>query len=295
MLLPVLCDDAGFRRHFFSRLRALFFAAAGLRPAIADGMQELAVATLGRPIPWITGLGATESAPFALCTGAMRSTTTHVGVPVPGLELKAAPTGDLLEARLRGPNITPGYWRDEELTRAAFDEDGFYRMGDAIAPADPEDLSRGFMFRGRLDEDFKLSTGTWVRVGSLRARLLAALGEIAQDVVITGHERDRVGALIFPNGIACRAVASADPSTPDAEVLCDSAVRQAFIDRLAAYNTASAGSSTSIHCALLLDTPPSFEAGEITDKGSINQRAVLARRAALVAALHGAPAGDLLM
>src|SRR5690606_13323269 len=120
MLLPVLRADEAFRTHFFSRVQALFFAAAGLRTEIADGMQELALATTGHPVPWITGLGATESAPFALCTGALMSTTTHVGVPVPGLELKAAPVDGLLEARLRGPNITPGYWRDEELTRAAF-------------------------------------------------------------------------------------------------------------------------------------------------------------------------------
>jgi feruloyl-CoA synthase len=294
MLLPVLRDNADFATHFFSRLQALFFAAAGLRSEIADGMQELAIATVGRPVPWITGLGATESAPFALCTGALLSTTTHVGVPVPGLELKAARTGDLLEARLRGPNITPGYWGDEARTRAAFDDEGFYRMGDAIEPADPDDLSRGFMFRGRINEDFKLSTGTWVRVGALRARLLAALGEIAQDVVITGHERDRVGALIFPSGVGCRALAAPDASTSDVDVLRDPAVRRAFIDRLTAYNESSVGSSTIIHRALLLDTP-SFEAGEITDKGTINQRVVLARRAALVDALHGATGDDLLI
>ncbi len=295
MLLPVLRQDAAFGRHFFSRLQALFFAAAGLRSEVADGMQELAIATLGQPVPWITGLGATESAPFALCTGALLSTTTHIGVPVPGLELKAAPTGDLLEARLRGPNITPGYWGDEELTRASFDDEGFYRMQDAIAPADPNDLSRGFMFRGRINEDFKLSTGTWVRVGTLRTRLLAALGEIAQDVVITGHERDRVGALIFPNAIACRAMASADAATPYVDVLGHPAVRQTFIDRLTAYNETSVGSSTIIHRALLLDTPPSFEAAEITDKGSINQRVVLVRRAALVDALYDTPGDDLLI
>ena len=205
MLLPALRQDADFQRLFFSRLGALFFAAAGLRPEIADGMQDLAVATRGRPVPWITGLGATESAPMALVH--RRAAVDHDARrrAVPGLELKAAPVGDVLEARLRGPNITPGYWGDEELTRAAFDDEGYYRMGDAIAPADPDDVSKGFMFRGRINEDFKLSTGTWVRVGTVRARLLAALGEIAQDVVITGHERDRVGVLVFPNVAACRA------------------------------------------------------------------------------------------
>ena len=147
-------------------------------------------------------------------------------------------------------------------------------MGDAIAPVDPADLSRGFMFRGRIDEDFKLSTGTWVRVGPLRARLLAALGEIAQDVVVAGHERDRVCVLVFPNQPACRAVAAADAAAAAADVVAHPAVRQMFIDRLTAYNADSAGSSTIVHRAVLLDTPPSFEAAETTDKGSINQRAV---------------------
>jgi feruloyl-CoA synthase len=293
MLLPALREDADFRRLFFSRLKTLFFAAAGLRPEIADGMQELAIATLGRPVPWITGLGATESAPFALCTGPLLSTTTHVGVPVPGLELKAAPVGDLLEARLRGPNITPGYWGDEELTHAAFDDEGFYRMGDAIAPVDPDELSRGFMFRGRINEDFKLSTGTWVRVGAVRARLLAALGDIAQDVVITGHERDCVGALIFPNRRACGAIAAANGLLPGSHDLQHPAVRQTFVDRLTAYNQTSIGSSTIVRRALLLDTPPSFEHAEITDKGSINQRGVIARRAALVEALYASAGDDL--
>jgi feruloyl-CoA synthase len=286
MLLPALRADADFRRLFFSRLQLLFFAAAGLRSEIADGMQELAIATLGRPVPWITGLGATESAPFAVCTGPLLSTATHVGVPVPGLELKAAPIGNLLEARVRGPNITPGYWGDEELTRAAFDDEGFYRMGDAIAPVDPEHLSQGFMFCGRINEDFKLSTGTWVRVGPIRARLLAALGDIAQDVVVTGHDRDRIGALIFPNRRACGALAAVNGLLPGADDLRHPAVRQAFVARLTAYNETCTGSSTNVRRALLLDTPPSFEHGEITDKGSINQRRVIARRAALVDALY---------
>ena len=297
MLLPVLREDETFRRHFFSRVQALFFAAAGLRPEIADGMQELAIAATGHPVPWITGLGATESAPFALCTGALISTTTHVGVPVPGLELKTAPVDGLLEARLRGPNVTPGYWRDDALTKAAFDEEGFYRMGDAIAPADPDDpdIRRGFMFHGRLNEDFKLSTGTWVRVGSVRQRVLAAIGDVAQDVVITGHGREQVGALIFPNAVACRTLAGASGDVPMAVVASHPAVRAAFEQRLERYNDANPGSSTAIDRALLLTTPPSPDAMEITDKGSLNQRAVLAHRAGDVHRLHAAPGDALLL
>lgn len=295
LLVPALRNDEVFRRHFFSKVQALFFAAAGLRPDVADEMQRLAIETVGHPVPWITGLGATESAPFALCTGALLSTTTHVGVPVPGMELKAAAIGERWEARLRGPNITPGYWRDDALTRAAFDDEGFYRMGDAIAPADPDDLSRGFMFRGRINEDFKLSTGTWVRTGAVRARLLAALGDVAQDVVITGHERDSVGALIFPNVLTCRTLAGTDPQTSFAEVAVHPSVRDVVTTRLHAYNRDNVGSSTAVHRAVLLDTPPSFESAEITDKGSLNQRAVLAHRAALVDALHSSSSDSILI
>jgi feruloyl-CoA synthase len=297
MLLPVLREDEAFRAHFFSRVQALFFAAAGLRPEVADGMQELAIETTGHAIPWITGLGATESAPFALCTGALISTTTHVGVPVPGLELKAVPVDGRLEARLRGPNITPGYWRDDPLTRAAFDEEGFYRMGDAIAPADPDDpeMRRGFMFHGRINEDFKLSTGTWVRVGFVRARLLAAVGDVAQDVVITGHGHEYVGALIFPNTFACRRLAGASPDAPMVSVVETAAVRDAFLERLERYNAANPGSSTAIHRAVLLDAPPSLEAMEVTDKGSLNQRAVLAHRSDHVRRLYAATGDGILL
>jgi feruloyl-CoA synthase len=197
---------------------------------------------------------------------------------------------------LRGPNITPGYWRDDEQTRAAFDEEGFYRMGDAIAPADPDDpqIRRGFMFHGRINEDFKLSTGTWVRVGSVRARLLAAFGDLAQDVVITGHGRDLVGALVFPHAAACRRLAGAAPDVPIATVVATPAVRDAFAERLEHYNAANPGSSTAIHRMVLLETPPSLEAMEITDKGSINQRAVLAHRADQVHRLYAATGDSLL-
>ncbi|ODS59317.1 MAG: hypothetical protein ABS36_01820 [Acidobacteria bacterium SCN 69-37] len=297
MLLPALRADEAFRRHFFGRVQALFFAAAGLRPEIADGMQELAMMTTGRPVPWITGLGATESAPFALCTGALRSTTTHIGVPVPGLELKAVPVDGRLEARLRGPNITPGYWRDDALTTAAFDEEGFYRMGDAVAPADPDDptIARGFMFQGRINEDFKLSTGTWVHAGPVRARLLALIGDLAQDVAIAGHGREHLAVLIFPNATACRALVGATGETPLVEVVAHTAVRAAFTERLARYNADNPGSSTAVYRATLLTSPPSLEATEITDKGSLNQRAVLTHRRSIVDRIYDADVDTILV
>jgi len=278
MLLPHLQADRDLNRQFFSRLQILFYAGAGLRQPIADAFAELAVEACGERIPWVTGLGATESAPFALCTGGQTSMTARIGVPVPGVELKVAPVGEKLEARLRGPNITPGYWRDDALTRSAFDAEGFYCMGDAIDFADPSDPAQGFVFQGRLAEDFKLATGTWVWVGSLRAKLLAALGNLAIDVVVTGHDRPFVGLLIFPNVRTWSQLSAAT---------CIEQIRE----RLTEFARAYPGSSTAVRRAIVLEEPPSLDGREITDKGTLNQAAVLSRRAAVVDALYAELAG----
>jgi len=287
MLLPALRSDRAFRTHFFSRLKMLFYAAAGLRQEVADEFDALAADACGERIVWVTGLGSTESAPFALCTGAQMTSTRKVGVPVPGVELKLAPVGQVLEARLRGPNITPGYWRDEALTREVFDEEGFYCMGDALAFDDPADPSRGLVLEGRIADDFKLSTGTWVRVGPLRAAFLAAAGDLAQDVVFGGEGREAITALVFPNPIACRRMAGTAGAAPLGAALASPAVRARFQQILDAFADAHRTSSTMIVRSLLLDEPPLIDAQEITDKGSINQRAVLRRRAALVDRLYG--------
>jgi feruloyl-CoA synthase len=290
LLLQVLRVDADLRHRFFSRLQILFYAAAGLRQEVSDGIDRLAVEACGERVPWVTGLGATETAPFALCTGAMPAPVSgRVGVAAPGVELKLEPVGALLEARVRGPNVTPGYWGDPALTRAAFDDDGFYAMGDALGCVDPADPARGFTFQGRIAEDFKLSTGTWVRVGPLRAALLAALGELAQDVVVAAPERDDVRALVFPNLAACRRLVDAAADVPADRVLAQAAVRERFTEALSRFSAAQAGSSTRVEHALLLDEPPSIDAGEITDKGSLNQKAVLRNRAALVDDLYSTP------
>jgi len=289
LLLRALRGDADLGRRFFSRLQILFYAAAGLRQEVSDGIDRLAVEACGERVPWVTGLGATETAPFALCTGAMPAPVSgRVGVAAPGVELKLEPIGALLEARVRGPNVTPGYWRDPTLTRAAFDDEGFYAMGDALGCVDPADPARGFTFQGRIAEDFKLSTGTWVRVGPLRAALLAALGELAQDVVVAAPERDDVRVLVFPNLAACRRLAGLPAQAPVGDVLDGEAVCAGFAAALSAFSAAQAGSSTRVTRALLLAEPPSIDAGEITDKGSLNQKAVLRRRAAFVDALYGA-------
>jgi feruloyl-CoA synthase len=276
-LLPQLRADEVLRKTFFGRLGLMQYAAAVLPQPVWKAYDELALQTCGERILWITGYGATETAPFVMSTnrGAARAGT--VGLPVDGVEMKLAPVNDKLEARFRGPNITPGYWRDAALTRAAFDEEGYYRTGDALRFLDAEDPALGLEFDGRLSEDFKLTTGTWVSVGPLRARLAAAGAPYLQDSVITGHDRDEVGALILPNLQACKGMA---PEALRAHV-------QAALDRLAAEAT---GSSNRIARALILEEPPSIDAGEITDKGSINQRAVLRARANLVELLYSEPA-----
>jgi feruloyl-CoA synthase len=296
LLLPALRADAAFRRLFFSRLRMLFYAAAGLRQETADEFERLAIETRGEPIPWVTGLGATETAPFAMCTGPMAEPVAgRIGVPVPGVELKVEPVGAVLEARVRGPNVTPGYWRDPERTAASFDNDGFYRMGDAVELVDPDDPSRGFTFQGRLAEDFKLSTGTWVRVGSLRAAVLAHLGDLVQDVVIAAPDRDDARVLIFPNVATCRRIAGGSLDAPVPAILGHARVVERFTVQLSAFAAAQSGSSTRVAGAILMEEPPSIDQAEVTDKGSLNQKAVLRHRHALVDELYGAPGSSLVI
>src|SRR5262249_10490339 len=244
--------------------------------------QALALAACGERIMFLTGLGATETAPMAMARMWQSRDSTNMGVPVPGVELKLVPSHGKLEARVRGPNVTPGYWRQGDLTAQAFDAEGFYKLGDALKFEDPEDPRAGLLFDGRVAEDFKLPTGTWVNVGPLRARLLQALEPYARDVVIAGADRNEIGALIFPNLEACRKLAGGGDLTSDTRV-CDE-----LRARLAAFAGTSTGSSNRVCRAMLLAEPPSLDAGEMTDKGSINQRAVLSRRADLLAELYAA-------
>jgi feruloyl-CoA synthase len=293
MLVAHLRTDGAFRKFFFSRLNFMFFAAAGLSQHIWDELQDIAFETCGEEILVVTGLGATESAPYALSTGIEGAASGSLGLPVPGVELKLVPMEEKIEARLRGPSITPGFWRRPELTAAAFDEENYYRLGDAVKFADPTDPLKGFVFDGRLNEDFKMSSGTWVRVGPLRMRLLAHFGILVQDVVIAGPDREFTTALFFPVLEACRKLCpSISPNAAASEVLERPEVRQAFQERLNSFAAASTGSSTRIERAILLDTPPSIEVQEITDKGSINQKIVLANRATIVAGLYREPVSE---
>jgi feruloyl-CoA synthase len=289
MLMPHLRRDAALRETFFRDLKLIFYAAAGLGQRFWDELRELSLEACGEELRIVTGFGSTETAPFALCTGSAEAFAGMVGFPAPGLDLKLAPVGGKLEARVRGPNVTPGYWRDHALTREAFDEEGYLRCGDAMRFVDPDDPTTGLIFDGRLAEDFKLSTGTWVSFGPLRSRILAAAAGYAQDVVITGHDREFAGALLFPNLAMCRELAGMAGETPARDVVMAPPVVRHFQDILAGLAREATGSSTFVARAILLDEPPSLDAREITDKGSLNQKAVLQHRSALVDEIYATP------
>ena len=290
MLLPYLAADNDLRETFFSRLKVLFYAGAALAQHVLDGFTELAVKTTGERILFMSSLGSTETAPAALSCNWQSERAGNIGLPLPGVTLKLVPCEGKLEARLKGDNIMPGYWRAPELTAEAFDDEGFYKIGDALKFAEPADPAKGLLFDGRLAEDFKLATGTWVSVGPLRAAFIAHCAPLVRDIVLAGAERDEVTALIFPDIDACRGIASdlaADAPMP--QLLAEPRVRSAFAGKLGSFAAANTGTSGRIVRAVLLAEPASLDIGEMTDKGSINQRAVLAHRAAIVDALYADP------
>jgi feruloyl-CoA synthase len=288
-LLPYLRDDAELRGKFFHRLHAMFFSGAALSPFVWNSLDELAVQQTGYRVPMLTGLGATETAPFFMSVNPLTSRSGHIGLPVSGNDAKLVPNNGKLEVRAKGPNVTPGYWRQPELTAKAFDEEGFYKFGDALKPVDPDDLHAGFDFDGRIAEDFKLASGTWVSVGPLRARFIAACAPLVRDVVIAGINRDEISALVILDLDGCRLINATLPLDDLTVTAADPLIRAAFRERFARFLATSTGSSTRITRAVLLDTPLSIDRGEVTDKGSINQRAVLDARAVLIEELY-APA-----
>ncbi|HWW35789.1 MAG TPA: feruloyl-CoA synthase [Xanthobacteraceae bacterium] len=290
MLLPHLSEDRALRERFFSRLKLMFYAGAGLSQHVHDAFQELAVKTVGERIMFLTSLGSTETAPAALACSWESEQIGNIGLPLPGLELKLVPNEGKLETRMRGPNITPGYWRAPALTAAAFDEEGFYKIGDALKFADAAEPAKGLLFDGRIAEDFKLATGTWVSVGPLRMAFITQCAPLVRDVVLAGPDRDELAALIIPDVEACRKRApELPPDAAAAVVLAHPQVRKAFEQFLGALSDPRRGTSARIGRAILLAEPPSLDVGEVTDKGSINQRAVLAHRAALVEELYADP------
>lgn len=285
-LLPYLRADETLCKHFFSRLKMFFYAGAGMAQHVWDALEDLAFQTTGKRLLIGSGLGMTEACPSAMFNTRYGSRAGMIGLPVPGLTLKLVPDGDKWEARFQGKNITPGYWRNPEATAQAFDEEGYYKTGDALKFADPTDLKLGLVFDGRIAEDFKLDTGTWVSTGPLRAKLIAAGRGLIQDVVITGHDRAFLGAIVFPDLYFCRRLAGLDESASLAEVVKAPAVLAALEETLETCARQSTGSSTLIRRAVLADFPLSLDRGEITDKGSVNQRAVLSNHAELVEEIY---------
>lgn len=287
-MLPYLERDAGLARGFFARLQLIFYAAAALPQDLWRRLEELSRATVGEVVPMTSSWGATETGPLATSAHFLLQRAGNLGVPVPGCEVKVVPRGAKLELRVRGPNVFPGYLGRPDLTAAAFDADGFYRSGDAARFAEPDDPAAGLIFDGRLAEDFKLTSGTWVPVGAIRVEAIAAASPLIQDAVVAGADRDRAALLVWLNATEAARVAAL-PADDLGAIAASEAVRAALRAGLAAYNARQRGSSTRLAVALVMREPPSIDAGEITDKGYVNQRATLDRRADLVERLYARP------
>lgn len=286
MLIEAMKADKALAKTLFKDLKLMMYAGAGMAAHTWSGLEDLAREATGEYIFMSTGLGATETAPFALFNTRPSDVPGNIGIPAKGLTLKLVPSEGKWEARLKGPSITPGYWRDQTLTAEAFDEEGFYRLGDALRFADPEDPEQGFFFDGRVAENFKLGTGTWVAVGDIRAKLANALGGLARDVVLAGEGQSSLVALLVPFPPAMARISGLPEDTP-LDILCaDPKVRRATESALSSYNKTATGSSMRVPRVSYLTEPLDLEKGEVTDKGSVNQRAVLQNRAALVQAIY---------
>jgi feruloyl-CoA synthase len=294
LLANEMKTNAALRKNLLSKVRMFFYAGAALAQPIWDLLYEIEEQELGYRIPMTTGLGMTESAPFGLFVTHVHVKAGDLGLPCAGMELKLVPMGDKVEVRYRGPNITPGYWHNPEATKEAFDEEGFLCTGDAVKWIDETNIHQGLKFDGRVAEDFKLATGTFVSVGPLRAKIIAAGAPYLQDAVITGLNMKEVGALLIPALIPCRKLLQLPDGATLADVASHPTLQAAMQNMLSTLAQTSTGSATRVARALVITEPPSIDKGEITDKGSINQRAVLSHRAALVDALHDGTAPSLL-
>jgi feruloyl-CoA synthase len=279
-ILPYLEKDQALAKTFFATLRMIFYAAAALPQDLWTRLEAVSVRATGQRVPMTSSWGATETAPAVTAAHFPLERAGVIGVPMPGVELKLQPYGERWEVRVKGPNVTPGYWRSPDLTTAAFDEDGFYRIGDAVRFADPNDPAAGLIYDGRLKEEFKLTTGTWVQVGALRVGLLAAMSPVLQDAVIAGEGHDNVRVMAWLNAAGCRQLLGDETPANGAELARHPAIHRHVLDALKRWNSQNTGQSTRIRRVLLLGDAPSIDANEITDKGYINQRAVLKHRKA---------------
>jgi len=285
MIAGRLATDDRLAEKFFARLQAIIFAGAALPPNVWDQLARRAEQITGTAPVFLSAWGSTETAPMATSVHFPDAAPENIGLPGPGTEIKLAPLGDKLELRVRGACVTPGYWRAEQATADAFDADGFLRMGDAGRLADPAEPARGLLFDGRTTENFKLLSGTWVHVGALRIAAIGAAEPIIQDAVVTGEGREDIGLLIFPSLDGCREICQR-PGDLLPALIADPALRHHLRASFAAYNRSHGGNSQRIARILLMVEPPSVDANEITDKGYLNQRAILQRRADLVARMY---------
>lgn len=285
-LLPYFKNDEQLRKQFFSKVKMLFYAGAGMPQHVWDAWEALALETVGEKIMICTGLGCTETCPSALFASSPGGHAGLLGVPVPGLELKLVRVRDKLEARYRGPNVFPGYWRQPELTAKVFDEEGFYCTGDALKFADINDANKGMLFDGRIAEDFKLNTGTWVHVGVLRTKMIAAGKGLVQDVVITGHDEDFIGAIVFANADHCKKIAALPAEATMHDIISNAVIKQKLQEVLNALAVQSTGSATLIKRAVFADFALQLDKGEITDKGSINQQMIISNHPEVLEKLY---------
>ncbi|MBJ7554389.1 feruloyl-CoA synthase [Marinomonas spartinae] len=292
LLVKHLKADSALAESFFSRLQFTFFAAAGLAQHIWDDLDALAIQYTGKKIPMLTGLGCTETAPSATFASVEESASGVIGVPAPGVTVKLVPNEGKLEARVKAVTTMPGYWRQPELNKKAFDEEGFYCLGDAFAYVDEQNPHRGFRFDGRVSEDFKLDSGTWVSSGVIKAKLISALAPFVQDVVICGSNAGFVTAMVFPDWNHCRAIMPGYEEVSYEDIIRDSNVREAFREKLVEFAQLSTGSSTLVKRIILQSKAASIDAHEITDKGSLNQRAVQDNRPDQIALLYQEPVAD---
>lgn len=286
LLVAEMEDNQELKQKFFSRLKLIQYSGAGLSPHIFKRLEQMSVETVGEETLIITGYGATETAPFATAPIGPIKKPGLVGLPAVGVEFKLVPHDVKTELRVRGPSITPGYWGEPDKTAEAFDDEGFYCIKDAIKLADPDDISKGLMYNGRLAEDFKLSTGTWVNFANLRVGFISQAAPLVRELVLTGHDLDFIGALLFLDVEQARKL---DPSLSNAstqELASSDIIRERIQDAVNRYKEKSTGSSTCIRRVMIMGEEASLETGEMTDKGSVNQRSVLARRADLVKALY---------
>jgi feruloyl-CoA synthase len=295
MLAEAMERDDALRDKFFAKLRYMGYGGATLSDDLYERMQALAIKSTGNRIALTTMYGATETQGITVVHW-ITERVGLIGLPLPGITLKLVPNGQKLEVRVKGPTVTPGYLNRPDLTEAAFDEEGFYKLGDAAKFVDPHEPAKGLIFDGRVTEDFKLSSGTWVSVGTLRAEIIAAASPLIQDCVVAGLDKEFVAVLAWPNMAAAREIcADANLATPD-EILRSQAVIDFVREGLRKHNKSAGGSSGKVQRLMLMSEPPSIDGHEITDKGYVNQRATLDRRAKLVEALYAkAPPQDVIV